>query len=139
MFECLRRARLLAVLAGGILLGLGTASCTHSNSVKTAAVKNDFGTFRTALLQGNVHQVITYVPQNVSTYLMTINSMGAVPPSPETPAAPSVDLLLRTALARKVAPQLRAHLTLQDLLQRLSGQGLLNCREIRISPLAAFT
>jgi hypothetical protein len=126
----LRQVRLLLVL----LTLLGMASCNQSgDAVEGAKVKFDFEAFRRGILSHHAEQVITYLPQNVSDYLAMLNAGG--PPAAGTPGAPlgapGVNLLLRTALDKKVAPALRAHLDLQLLLQRLADRGLLDSREIR--------
>ena len=72
----------------------------------------------------------------MSDYLAVLNSGNSPAPAP---SSPGVDHLLRTALDRKVAPSLRAHLNLQLLLQRLADHGLLDCREIRDLALGPVT
>jgi hypothetical protein len=112
-----------------LLAVLGLASCAPGGeALERARVKTDFESFRRAILERHADQVITYLPQNVSDYLAVLNSGNSPAPAP---SSPGVNHLLRTALDRKVAPSLRAHLNLQILLQRLADRGLLDCREIR--------
>lgn len=125
-----RHGRLL--LLGLTLLGL--ASCGRSgNAGERRQVKTDFDSFRHAVLERHAEQVITYLPQNVSDYLVLLNTGGSAPPDASAAAsdAPGVNLLLRTVLDQKVAPAVRAHLNLEILLQRLGDRGLLDSREIR--------
>lgn len=121
----LRRGLLLALLTL-----FGTVSCDQIGGMgESGRVKLDFESFRRAILDRHAEQVITYLPQNVSDYLAVLNSGN--PSSGTAPAIPGVNLLIRTALDKKVAPAIRAHLNLQVLLQRLADRGLLDCREIR--------
>ena len=119
-----------------ILVGLSllaVVSCGPSgDAVARLRVKTDFTALREALLAGHARQVTVYLPQDVGDYLRAINAGTS---SSDTLAAsrraPGVTRLLEAVLQEKVPPNVRAHLDLQVLLQRLGDRGLLDCREIR--------
>jgi hypothetical protein len=123
------RGRSLCALALALLIPFGMAGCNR-NAAKQARVKADFEAFRLAILERHADQISLYLPQNVGDYLARLKGDPSMPANAPY-GAPSVNLLLRTALDQKVDPALRAHLNLQLLLQRLSDRGLLDCHEIR--------
>jgi hypothetical protein len=77
---------------------------------------------------------LAYIPVHVGDYLNALNSEAANPvssPNPATSPSPGVDLLLRTALEKKVPADLRPHLTLGTLMQRIADRHLFNPRDVR--------
>jgi hypothetical protein len=125
-----------ALLAG--LLAVGTLpSCSPSGSAKEQArVAEAFNSWKNAMINCQTDQAMVYIPRHVDDYLSTLNSGVATPApattvSPVASPSPGVDLLLRTALVKKVPADLRANLTLGVLLQRISDRHLFNPRDVR--------
>ena len=120
------------------LLLLNTASCVrHGESHDQAQVRHTFESWQNAVLESHMDQSMTYIPQNVYDYFQVLNfgakspAMASVAPSVPPREAPGVDLLLHTALDKKVAPALRPTLTLPGLVQRITDKHLFKPRDIR--------
>jgi hypothetical protein len=128
---CLQgRARLLLAL----MVVAGTTSCGRLGQTgDQAQVTQAFESWKSAVINHQTDQAMAYIPRHVDDYLRTLNSPPPNP-APVTNATPStspgVDLLLRTALEKKVPAELRAHLTMAALLQRMSDRNLFNGRNI---------
>jgi hypothetical protein len=86
------------------------------------------------MIHQRTDQAMAYIPRHVDDYLNALNS-SAENPAPTANAAssecPGVDQLLRTALEKKVPADLRPHLTLGVLMQRIADRHLFNPRDIR--------
>jgi hypothetical protein len=127
---------LLALAAGFLVVMLGLTACSRDDgTVEAAQVKTAFAACRTAILSRHADEALKYLPEDVDDYFKILNA-GQVPAPPVQTAfgsaeVPGVNLLLRTALDEKVTPDLRSHLTLQTLLQRVADHGLLDTRNIR--------
>ncbi len=139
----LHGVRWLALIALGAVAVMGTSSCWPlKQTSEQAQVVQAFADWKAAVIAGQMDQALAYIPAPVEDYLATLNS-GAVNPVPSpgtTPSvSPGVDLLLRTALAKKVPADLRAHLTLASLLQRISDRHLFNPRDVRQIDLGTVT
>jgi hypothetical protein len=137
------KSRLLLVLIPGILVVLGTASCGRLGQAnEQARVKRAFESWKTAMVNQQTDQAMAYIPRHVDDYLTALNS-GAVNSTPPANAAPSqspgVDLLLRTALAKKVPADLRSKLTLAALVQRITDRHLFNPHEVQEVTLGRVT
>jgi hypothetical protein len=131
------RLRLPPPLAAGFLVvTLGFTACSRDDgAVEAAQVKSAFAACRTAILSRHADEALKYLPEDVDDYFRTLNA-DQVPAPPVRTAfgsaeVPGVNLLVRTALDEKVAPDLRSRLTLQTLLQRAADRGLLDTRNIR--------
>ena len=128
-------ARLLLALISGIPVLLGAASCGRMGPTnEQAQVTRAFESWKAAMINHRTDQAMAYIPRHVDDYLNALNS-GAGISAPAANAAPSpwpgVDLLLRTALEKKVPFPLRFHLTLGALLQRVADRRLFNPRDVR--------
>jgi len=115
---------------------LGTTSCSRlTQTSEQAQVVHAFTDWKNAVIDGRMDQALAYIPAPVETYLQTLNSAPVTPapgaPLPPPTSSPGVDLLLRTALEKKVPADMRAHLTLATLLQRISDRHLFNTRDVR--------
>jgi hypothetical protein len=121
-----------------ILTILGLTSCGHhGESNDEARVRKTFESWQTALLNSHTDQSMAYIPQNVYDYFHILNSGGKAPAAPATPVelasteSPGVDMLLRTALDRKITPSLRPTLTLDNLVQRIADKRLFKPHDLR--------
>jgi hypothetical protein len=138
----------ISLLALAIVLVLSGTSCSRLNrSDEQAKVATAFESWKSAVVAGQTDQTLAYIPSHVDDYLVTLNTGAAhnttpgsavstpativTPPSVPPSASPCVDLFLRTALDQKVPADLRPHLTLSVLLQRISQRHLLNTRDIQ--------
>jgi len=84
------------------------------------------------MINHQTDQAMAYIPPHVDDYLKALNTGTLVPAANAPPSAsPGVDLLLRTALVKKVPASLRPHLTLRILLQRIADRHLFNPRDVR--------
>lgn len=125
------RVRLLLAL----LALAGTASCSRLGQTGDQAdVARAFDSWKKAVINHQANQALAYIPSHVNDYLRTLNS-PAPNPAPAanavTSASPGVDLLLRTALDKKVPPDLRSNLTVGALLQRITDRNLFNAHNVR--------
>jgi hypothetical protein len=125
---------LLAFIPAGLVI---VAMCSCSRLAQTneqAQVTRAFEGWKTALINHQTNQALAYIPRHVDAYLAELNSVAVIS-APGTNAAPSsspgVDLLLRTALQKKVPADLRSKLTLSSLMQRISERNLFNPRDVR--------
>ena len=120
---------LLAVLAFGAV-----SSCDRfGSSSDQAQVTRAFEHWKTAMINHQTGEALSYIPSHVDDYLNTLN-LPAGSPTPvvtATSPSPGVDLLLRTALEKKVPADLRSHLTLDVLLQRIADRNLFNPRDVK--------
>jgi hypothetical protein len=123
---------LLALLSCFIVLG--EMGCSPNTPREQARVTEAFEAWRNAVINQQTDQAMAYIPRHVDDYLNALNS-GAVNPAPSAKDAasqsPGVDLLLRTALVKKVPPDLRSKLTLGTLWQRITDRHLFNPRDVR--------
>ena len=126
--------RLLALIAG-LLAVLGTSSCGRLGQTnEQARVALAFESWKNAMINHQTDQAMAYIPRHVDDYLNALNSGAgiAIPAANAAPSpSPGVDLLLRTALEKKVPADLRTHLTLGTLLQRIADRHLFNPRDVR--------
>jgi len=126
----LGRARLLLA----VMIVVGTASCQRLGQTgDQAQVTQAFESWKSAVINHQTDQAMAYIPRHVDDYLRTLNSPPVNPASAINVAlsqSPGVDLLLRTALEKKVPADLRAHLTLAALLQRISDRNLFSGHNI---------
>jgi hypothetical protein len=127
-----RRLFRLLVLVTGLLAALGLTSCSRMvDYSEQGKVARAFNSWKEAMIANQTDQAMAYIPSHADDYLHALNSPPPagkqVPPS----QSPGVDLLLRTALEKKVPPELRANLTLGSLLQRIAEKKLFNPRDIR--------
>jgi hypothetical protein len=117
------------------VLALATASCGRSGqNNQTAAVTSAFHTWKSAVLNRQTSQAMTYIPRDVDHYLAILNTEPASPVEGKAAVvspSPGVDLLLRTALDKKVPSPLRANLTLAVLWQRITDRHLFNPRDLK--------
>jgi hypothetical protein len=129
------RARLPLVLIPGILVILGMSSCGRLGQTnEQAQVKRTFESWKNAMINNQTDQAMTYIPRHVDDYLNEINSRAGnsiVSPGGAASPSPGVDLLLRTALEKKVPAPLRFNLTLGALMRRITDRHLFNPRDVR--------
>lgn len=108
-------------------------SCSHfvPNS-EQAKVAHVFTAWKEAMINHQTDQAMAYIPKHADDYLRALNS-PPLAPSADTSASksPGVDLLLRTALEKKVPADLRTNLTLSTLLQRITERKLFNPRDLK--------
>ena len=125
----------LPILLCGIMAVLGMSSCSRLGPTdEQARVTRAFESWKNAMINQRIDQAMACLPRHVDDYLTALNSGAgnSAPAANTTPSPwPGVDLLLRTALEKKVPADLRANLTLGALLQRISDRNLFNPRDIR--------
>ena len=124
------------ILVTGILAMAGMTSCKRSDAAaQESQVKRAFDSCKEALIERQTDQVMVYIPQNVDDYLGQLkanpkNSTAHLTANTWTDESPGVDLLLRTALEKKVPDDLRSKLTLKILMQRIADKRLLNPHDV---------
>ncbi|HEV3273024.1 MAG TPA: hypothetical protein VGZ93_12660 [Candidatus Methylacidiphilales bacterium] len=99
-----------------------------------ARVAGAFESWKQDMINQRIDQAMAYIPSHVDDYLNALNTGGGNSvPAPNAPpsTSPGVDLLLRTALEKKVSADLRAHLTLGALVRRIGDRQLFNPRDVR--------
>ncbi len=122
------------LLIPGLLAVLALSSCGRlGETSEQARVTRAFDSWKNAMINHQTDQAMTYISRHVDDYLSALNAGGAsasptgsVGPSP----SPGVDLFLRTALEKKVPPDLRSKLTLAALVQRITDRHLFNPRDV---------
>jgi hypothetical protein len=125
----------MAAVISAILAVWGTSSCSRMGPTnEQAQVARAFESWKSAVINNQTDQAMAYIPRHVDDYLQALNS-GGENSAPAANAAPSpwpgVNLLLRTALEKKVPFPLRFHLTVGTLMQRISDRHLFNPRDVR--------
>jgi len=125
-------ARLLLALIPGLLAIGAASSCSRMEQTnEQVQVTRAFESWKNAMINHQTDQAMACIPRHVDVYLNALNS-GAGTSAPAAPSpSPGVDLLLRTALEKKVPVDLRAHLTLGTLLQRITDRHLFNAHDVR--------
>jgi hypothetical protein len=129
-----RCARSWSPLIAAFLV-LGMPACNRmGQSDEQAQVSHAFESWKEAMINRQTNQAMAYIPTHVDAYLNALNS-GAASSTPATNAPPSkspgVDLLVRTALEKKVPADLRANLTLGALLQRITDKNLISAHDVQ--------
>ncbi len=128
-------------MTGGLALALLAACQRGSTTEEQAHVAHAFDSWKQAILDHHADQAMAYIPHRVDDYIATLK----VPPAPASAGTaassqfPSVDLLLRHALAQKVPPDLRPNLTMATLLQRITDRHLFDphdLKEISLGPVS---
>ncbi len=127
-------ARSLSALIAGLLAVWGTTSCGRIGQTnEQAQVTRTFESWKSAIINHRTDQAMAYIPRHVDDYLKALSRTGNS--SPALNAAPSqspgVDLLLRTALEKKVPADLRSNLTLGALMRRIADRQMLDPRAVR--------
>jgi hypothetical protein len=126
-------------VAGLMITAAALSSCARlQQSDEQAQVAKAFADWKADLVAGHPGEAMVYFPRDVDDYLATLNS-GANRTKPASVAAPvsppsetpGVDLLLRTALEKKVPAELRAKLTFATLVQRIAQRDLFNPRDVK--------
>ena len=129
------RARFVSVLLSGLLAVWGTSSCSRlGQTSEQAKVARAFESWKDAVTKNETDKALAYIPHDVDDYLNGLNSRrvnSGPAANAATSESPGVDLLLRTALEKKVPSPLRYHLTLGTLLQRITERHLFNPRNVR--------
>lgn len=133
--SCLHgHARLLLALIPG-LLAMGISSCSYLGQTgEQVQVTRAFESWKDAMINHRTDQAMAYIPRHVDDYLNALNSGAGnsiVAPGTALSPSPGVDLLLRTALEKKVPADLRSNLTLGSLMQRIADRHLFNPRDLR--------
>ncbi|MCE0523189.1 MAG: hypothetical protein LV480_09795 [Methylacidiphilales bacterium] len=127
-------ARLLSVLIPGLLVIGAASSCSRLGQTSDQAqVVRAFESWKKAVINHQTDQAMAYIPRHVDDYLNVLNSSAgssASAANTATSASPGVDLLLRTALEKKVPADMRSNLTLNALMQRISDRHLFNPRDV---------
>jgi len=123
---------LLALIAGGVAVA-GTSCSRSGQTDEQAQVTRAFESWKNAMINHQTDRAMVFIPRHVDDYLDTLNRTGISGPAPNAPpsSSPGVDLLLRTALEKKVPGELRLHLTLGALMQRITDRHLFNPREVQ--------
>jgi hypothetical protein len=126
---------MMFALISGVLAAGATLSCSRDTQTnEEGRVILAFESWKSAMLDHQTNRAMAYIPHHVDDYLTTLNSSpGTSPPAVETTPtnSPGVDLLLRTALEKKVPADMRSSLTLDLLLQRITDRRLFNPRDLR--------
>jgi hypothetical protein len=124
---------LLALITGSLLLGM--AACSRKGDAnEQAQVVRAFDSWKSALIDHQTDHAMAYIPRHVDDYLRALNAdAGSFKPGANAApsSSPGVDLLLRTALEKKVPSDLRSKLTLSALVQRITERHLFNTRNIQ--------
>jgi hypothetical protein len=128
------RVRLLVTLVFAIAIASNFTACSRLTPTdEQVQVTHAFDSWKNALINHQIDQALTYVSHHVNDYLTELNS-NPVPskttPLPPPSPSPGVDLLLRTALQKKVPADLRAKLTLSALVKRITERNLFNPRDV---------
>jgi hypothetical protein len=114
-----------------LFLVMGLTSCGHKNDeARALQVRKVFESCKTGLLNNQMDQVMACIPKNVDNYLAQLKSNGKSTPSLASNNAPGVDLLLKTAMEKRVPDDLRPGLTFNTLIQRIEDRRLLNLHEV---------
>jgi hypothetical protein len=130
-----RRGRFPGAILSLVIAALVISSCSRlRESNDQSQVVQAFTEWKKALIDQHADRVLIFIPGQVEDYLNALNSGATILPG--TPGAalsssPGVDLLLRTALEKKVPAAMRPHLTLATLMQRISDRHLFNPRDVR--------
>ena len=129
------RARLPLLLIPGVLAVFGMSSCGRLGQTnEQAQVALVFESWKNAMINNQTDQAMAYIPRDVDDYLNDLNSRtgnSIVSPRGAASPSPGVDLLLRTALEKKVPVPLRFNLTLGALMRRITERHLFNPRDVR--------
>jgi len=86
------------------------------------------------MIESQTDQAMAYIPRDVDDYLNDLNSRtgnSTLSPGGAASSSPGVDLLLRTALEKRVPAPLRFNLTLGALMRRITDRHLINPRDVR--------
>jgi hypothetical protein len=124
----------MVLISGLLAIGVAASCGRLGQADEQAEVTRAFESWKDAMINQRTDQAMAYIPRHVDDYLNALNT-GAGNSAPPANAAPSpspgVDLLLRTALEKKVPADLRSHLTLGALVQRITDRHLFNPRDVR--------
>ena len=136
LISCLHgHARLLLALAASFLAVLGTSSCSRMGPTnEQAQVTRAFESWKNAMINNQTDKALACIPRHVDDYLNRLNvnaGNSLVAPGAASSPTPGVDLLLRTALEKKVPSPLRFNLTLGSLLQRITDRHLFNPHDVQ--------
>ena len=127
------RAQWVSALSAVVLI-MGTSACSRLGQTDDQTqVTRAFESWKEAMINQQTSQAMVYIPRHVDAYLNTLNSpVGNSTPAPGAVPSPSpgVDLLVRTALEKKVPADLRSNLTLGALMQRVADRHLLNPHDV---------
>jgi hypothetical protein len=114
------------------MVSVGLTACGHrGESVQAARVKQAFESCKTGLIINQTDQVMACVPRNVDDYLTRLKSNEKSAPIGASISSPGVDLLLKTALEKRVPDDLRPSLTFNILMQKIAQKHLLSLREVQ--------
>jgi hypothetical protein len=117
------------LLLGLALVSLSSCQRTGAPTDEAQQVARVFAAFQDAVMQGNQARACTYVPGDVDRYLASVRPDAVAPANAGD--HPTVDLLLRRALAQRAPPELRDRPTLAALLQRAVDRHLFDPRDLR--------
>jgi len=140
MMSCLSRRARLPLIGAGVIVLLGTSCSRLGPTNEQARVAQAFAAWKEAIIDQRTDVALAYLPAHVEDYLKRLNAapVGNSPAAPAS-ASPGVDLLLRTALEKKVPVDIRAHLTLASLMQRINERHLFNPRDLHEIELGRVT
>jgi hypothetical protein len=130
-----RRAPLFGAVIFGLIAAWGISSCSRAGQTdQQAKVAQAFASWKNDMINYQIDRSLAYIPSHVGDYLNALNSgagntFGAT--TTGLSPTPGVDLLLRTALEKKVPADLRPHLTLGSLMQRITDRHLFNPRDVK--------
>lgn len=133
---------LLPVIFTSVLALLGTSSCGRLGQTdEESRVAHAFAAWKQAIIDQRTDVALTYIPGHVEDYLNRLNTapVGNATGAPSASPSPGVDLLLRTALEKKVPAEMRAHLTLGSLMQRINERHLFHSSDVRQIDLGRVT
>jgi hypothetical protein len=126
--------RLVSLLFASVLI-LGTSACNRiGQTYEEDRVTGAFEAWKEAMINHQTDQAMAYIPSHVDAYLSALNSAaGNSVSAPNEPpsASPGVDLLVRTALQKKVPADLRSKLTFAALMQRLTDKNLISAHDMQ--------
>jgi hypothetical protein len=122
-----------ALVSGLLIVGVMTSCSRQAQNSEQVRVTRAFNAWKDAMIKNQIGQAMSYLSSNVDDYFQKLNSPPPAPADSKLPPSqtPGVDLLLRTALEKKVPPDLRANLTFGSLLQRITDQKLFDSRNVR--------
>jgi len=123
------------MLIPGILAVWAMSSCGRLGQTnEQARVALTFESWKNAMIESQTDQAMAYIPRDVDDYLNDLNSRtgnSTLSPGGAASSSPGVDLLLRTALEKRVPAPLRFNLTLGALMRRITDRHLINPRDVR--------
>jgi hypothetical protein len=131
VMPCVHGSRKWVVLVSLVAIA-GLTSCSPVREAAQAAqVKKAFESCKSGLINNQMDQVMACTPSNVDDYINHLKSNDKKASADPASNSPGVDLLLKTALEKRVPDDLRPNLTFNLLMQKITEKHLLSLREVQ--------